>query len=120
MLASFARMKTEEYNKGVSFRVPHATYRALSDAVAAVPGVVFSKRRRFFWSVEDVGADFTFRGIAFEIETDQWDGALWILPKDQQKHESEIQELREAVEKFTTPDGSMVGFFRRILSETFS
>ena len=40
------------------------------------PGVEFTLRHKFFWSGEDVGAEFTFRGHAFVIETNQWDGAL--------------------------------------------
>jgi hypothetical protein len=113
-------MKTEEHNKGVCFQVPDATYGYLCRAVLTVPGVVFTKRRRFFWSGMDVGAEFSFRGHDFEIETDSWDGALWILAKDKQKHEVEMQELRDAVERFTIPGGPVMVFFRRILSETFT
>ena len=104
-------MKTEEYNKGVSFRVPHATYGYLCRAVSGVSGVVFTQKRRFFWSASNVGAEFVFRGHAFEIETDQWDGALWILAKDKQKHEIEMKELRDAVERFSVLGGPMAGFF---------
>jgi hypothetical protein len=63
-------MKTEEHNKGVSFRVPDATYGYLCRAVSTVPGVDFVQKRRFFWSGSNVGAEFVFRGHAFEIETD--------------------------------------------------
>jgi hypothetical protein len=110
-------MKTEEYNKGVSFRVPNATYGFLGRAVSGVSGVFFTQKRRFFWSGEDVGAEFVFRGHAFEIQTDGWDGALWIMAKDGRKHEVEMKELRDAVERFDAPP---TGFFRWILTQTFT
>lgn len=114
-------MKTEEYNKGHSFRIADATtYGFVCRAVALVPGVEFKKRRRFFWSGENVGAEFAFRGHAFKIETDSWDGAFWVMTNDGQKHEAEMQDLREAVERFEIPGGLVVGFFRRLITETFT
>lgn len=92
-------MATEEYNKGVSFRTTVLGFTALYHAVESVPGVVFTKRRRFFWSGEDVGAEFTFHGHSFTISTDGWDGALWIMTKDGQQHPDEMQALREHVEQ---------------------
>ncbi len=91
-------MRTEEYNKGVSFRIPTIGFGALCRAIERVPGVVFSRRRKFFWSGEDVGAEFAFRGHSFTISTDGWDGALWIITKDGQPHADEMQVLRAAVE----------------------
>lgn len=114
-------MKTEEHNKGHSFRVADATtYGFMCRAVSLVPGVAFTNRRRFFWSGEDVGAEFSFRGYAFKIETDQWDGAFWVMTNDGQKHEAEMQDLRDAVERFVIPGGPALGFFRRIITETFT
>jgi hypothetical protein len=95
------KLKTEEFNKGHSFRIASAaTYGLVCEAVSLVPGVAFTKRRRFFWSGEDVSAEFAFRGHAFKIETDSWDGAFWVMTNDGEKHEAEMQELRAAVERF--------------------
>jgi len=63
----------------VSFRIPSIGFTALCRALETLPGVEFTQRRRFFRSGEDVGAEFTFRDHAFVIETDGWDGALWIM-----------------------------------------
>ncbi|HEX5220107.1 MAG TPA: hypothetical protein VFZ59_11115 [Verrucomicrobiae bacterium] len=102
-------METEQFNKGHSFRVACATYGGLCRAVSKIPGVIFTRKRKFFWSFEDICAEFTFRGCEFQIQADTWDGALWILTKDQAAHTSEIQELREAVEQ------SRLSFIGRIL-----
>ena len=92
-------MSVQEYNKGHSFRMTSVTYRGLCRYLAELPGVEFTRRPRFFWSGEDVGAEFTFRGHTFEIERDGWDGALWIMSKDRAAHIAEMQELREHVER---------------------
>jgi hypothetical protein len=107
-------MITEEYNKGVCFRAPNASYWNLCRSVSEVPGVVFTERRRFFWSGADVGAKFIFRGHKFVIEPDRWDGALWILAEDHQKHEAEMEELRNGVEKFRGLK-AIIGCFRGVL-----
>ena len=54
------------------------------------------------------------------IETDGWDGALWIMTKDQAAHFSEMQELREAVEKHVGPLGIVGSIFKSIVTETFT
>ncbi len=92
-------MKIEEYNQGHCFRVPEASYPSLDHALSRIPGVKFMQKRRFLWFGQKAGPDFTFKGHLFEIEKDEWDGVLWIMPKDKQKHETEIRELREAIEK---------------------
>jgi len=102
-------VQTEEFNKGHSFRVPYSSYSELCRVISKVPGVTFTRKQKFFWSDKDVGADFTFRGHEFQIETDNWDGAIWILTKDHAAHFSEMQELRDAVEKYP------LSLFRRIL-----
>ena len=105
-------MKTEEHNKGVSFRVPDAACKHICSAITSIPGVVITKKRRSIWSVDDVGAEFTFRGHSFVIEPDEWDGVFWILSQKFQKHEAEMLELREAVERFVIPRCSAAGFWR--------
>lgn len=52
--------------------------------------------------MENVGAEFIFKGLNFKIETDPWEAGLWILPIDGQKHIPEMQELRENIEKNAT------------------
>jgi hypothetical protein len=115
-----ALVKTEEYNKGVSFRIPTTGFGALCRAIESVPGVAFTQRRKFFWSGEDVGAEFTFRGLGFAIETDGWDGALWIITKDEQAHPEEMQVLRDAVEHSATERGLLGSLWRRFVTETFT
>ena len=107
-------MVTREYNKGVSFEVPTFSYPALCRLLEKVPGVVFTKRRKFFWSVFDIAAEFTFRGHCFTITTDEWDGTLWLMTKDHKRHTEEMQALRNAVE--TAAAGSNWGArLRRLL-----
>ena len=113
-------MKTQEYNKGVSFRVPTIGFRSLCRVVKNIPGVVFTQRRKFFWSGEDVGAEFSFRGSAFTITTDGWDGALWIMTKDLGYHPDEMQVLRSAVEGAATERGFLCSLWRRLMTETFT
>jgi hypothetical protein len=103
-------MRTEEFNKGVGLRVPQASFRQLYRAISAVREVAFTlKRNSFFLPRSSFAAEFRFKGQVFAIETDQRDGALWILTKDRQKHEAEMEELKAAVERF--PSGWLAGFF---------
>ena len=82
--------------------VPDETYGFLCKCIQKIPGVTFTKRRRFFWSMENVGAEFIFNSLKFKIETDPWEAGLWVSPADEQKHISEMQELRENIEKNAT------------------
>jgi len=91
-------MKIEEFNSGISFRVGRISYGRLCRYISTLPGVSFNRRRRFFRSIQDVGAEFTFRGEKFAINTDPWDYALWILTRDSQSHPIEMQALREHIE----------------------
>jgi len=52
--------------------------------------------------MEDVGAEFNFKGLQFKIEADHWEDGLWVMPVDGQKHIPEMQELRESIEKNAT------------------
>ncbi len=45
-----------------------------------------------------MSAEFSFKGHAFTITTDGWDGALWIMTKDGCHYPDEMQALRDAVE----------------------
>ena len=109
-------MRTEEYNKGVSFRVPAMRFAALCRSIEHLPGLVFTKRRRSFWSGEDVSAEFTFRQQTFTISTDNWDDALWVMTKDSQRHSEQMQELRDAVEAGGLEVGSVGSLWRRLLT----
>jgi len=109
-------MKTEEYNKGVSFRVPVMRFAALCRSIEHLPGLVFTTRRRSFWSGENVSAEFTFRGQTFTISTDNWDDALWVMTKDSQRHSEQMQELRDAVEAGGLVVGSVGSLWRRLLT----
>lgn len=97
-------------------RVPNATCEHLCRAVSSIPGVVVTQSQRPFWTLSDGNAEFTLRGYIFMIEPDEWDGVYWVLSRDGQKHEAEMQELQTAVERFTTPQIRALTLFRRIFS----
>ena len=105
-------MKIEEFNPGRSFRVGGASYGRLCRYLSTLPGVSFPRQRRFFWSVQDVGAEFTFRDHKFTIDTDQWDYALWVLTRDEQTHLPEMQALREHIEQQHHSRGGLFRFLR--------
>lgn len=111
-------MKVERHNPGVSLRVSGATCDVLCRVVSRIPGVIITHRRQPFWWLSDGVAQFTFRGHAFTIEPDEWDGVYWILSKGWQKHEAEMQELRATVEKSTIPRIRIVDLLRRIFFGT--
>ena len=92
-------MKIEEFNRGHSLRLPGFSYGRLCRYISQIPGVAFTRKRRFFWWTDSVGAEFTFGGHAFKIETDSWDGALWILSQDGSEHQTEFQTMREHFQK---------------------
>src|SRR5262249_44830240 len=101
-------MKIEEFNPGHSFRVGDTSYSRLCNYLAQLPDVSFIKRRRFFWSHQNVGAEFTFHGLKFLVDTDPFDYALWILTGDQQNHLQEMKMLRDHIEN---QNNSRCGFF---------
>jgi len=115
-----SRVKTEEYNKGVSFRIPTIGFWTLCRAVEDVPGVAFTRKRKFFWSGLDVGAEFTFRGHNFVINIDEWDGALWIITQDGQPHPDEMQVLRDGVEQAAAKGGFLGSLWRQLVAATFT
>lgn len=88
-----------EYNPGCSFQVCDVSYSRLCKAIESLPGGAFTRRPRFFWSSEDVGADFQFAGEEFEIFTDGWDGALWIVPKKHSRLPVEMEILLRHLEQ---------------------
>ncbi len=92
------KREVAEYNKGNSFRVAGVPFSRLADCIAQLPTAVFTKRRKLFWGSETYKADFTFRGLPFEIETDVWDGAFWIVSKTGARV-PEMQELRDQIER---------------------
>ena len=105
-------MRTEEYNKNVSFAVPGATHDQLCQALSRIPEPVDIVRKRGLFGEGD--AQFSFRCLNFKIEADGWEDTLWIITGDGQKHESEMQVLREAVERFE-PYGPVRRYIRRVL-----
>ena len=69
----------------------------LCRCISKCPGVVFTKRRRFFWWGDQVFAEFTFKGREFMIEQ-IW--ADWhVGPKDEGAAYAEIAEISEHVEQ---------------------
>lgn len=105
-------MKIEEFNPGHSFRIGGTTHKRLCRYIARLPGVSFTRRRSFFWSYLDVGAEFTFRGLKFLIDTDRFDYALWILTADQQSHLPEMQTLREHIQQQHVSRRGLFSFLR--------
>lgn len=92
-------MKVEEFNQGRSLKMPGFSYGCLCKYISRIPSVAFTRRRRFFWWTNNVGAEFNLGGHGFKIETDQWDGALWILSKDGCEHLLEFKEMKDHFEK---------------------
>jgi hypothetical protein len=92
------KVELAEYNKGDSFRLAGVPFARLCDCIAQLPELVFTRKKTFIWSLERHEADFTFRGHAFAIETDNWDGAFWVISKTG-KRPAEMQELREQIER---------------------
>lgn len=70
----------------------------LHKTIAEVPGVLFTDRRRFFWSSEDIHAEFTFKDHAYSVNPDPWEEGYWIVPRDKDATYPEIEELRRHVE----------------------
>ena len=96
--SSFA-MTVQEQNPGRSLRTSGITYWGLCRCLSGLPGVELTHRRRFFWRGGDVRAEFAFCGHAYQIETDVWDGALWIMTKDGEARIAAMQELKDHLER---------------------
>lgn len=91
------KMELAEYNKGHSFRLTGISFDQLTGCIAQLPDVVFTRKRKFLWSLERCEADFNFQDYTFAIETDDWDGALWVVSKTGTRP-VEMQKLREQIE----------------------
>lgn len=85
--------------EGICWRVEGIDYRSLHRRLAQMPGVTFDRKPRYFWSGGGVCAEFVFKGHAFLIESDPFDSALWISPKDELAHPAEMEEIREHLER---------------------
>lgn len=70
----------------------------LYKTIAEVPGVLFTDKRRFFWSSEDIHAEFVFKEHAYSIDPDPWEDGYWIVPKDKDATHPEIDEIRQHIE----------------------
>ena len=91
------------------FWVDGASFACLCRSISQFPGVVFTRKRRFFWWYSDIRAEFTFKGNAFEIETDPLDNGFWIAPKDKEATHPEIQEIQSYVEKYGVSSFGLMG-----------
>lgn len=78
------------------FTVEGVSFGHLCSYIAELSGVVYSDRRRFFWSVHDIRAEFTFGGHSFKIRPDR-DRRIWIRPKDETSSPPEIRDIRNYV-----------------------
>ncbi|WP_449068499.1 hypothetical protein [Prosthecobacter sp.] len=100
-LASLFRSSPKvEVHGGTSCSVEGLEYRSLYRCLGRLPGVTFARKPRYFWTGSGVYAEFVFRGHAFLIESDSFDGALWICSKDELAHADEIRDIGEHIETF--------------------
>jgi hypothetical protein len=80
-----------------SFYTYIISFQRLCRCISKCPGVVFTKRRRFFWWSDQMSAEFTFKGREFVIEHFWAD--LHVCPKDEAAAYPEIAEISEHVEQ---------------------
>ena len=71
----------------------------LYQSIDSMSGVVFTDKRKFFLFSDNIHAEFTFEGHCFQIQPDPWENGLWVHPKDENGTYSEIDKVREWVEK---------------------
>jgi len=89
--------KVEAFNFEHAFRVRGVSRWRLCGRVSKIPGLVFTRKLRWFGSSAEPYAEFRFRDLDFQIDDggDLGGDGLWILPKDRQAHPVELRELRE-------------------------
>ena len=105
------RVKILMSNKNIpcGFLVSGVRARRLCDGIARFPGVVFSQRRFFFWSLESIRYAFRLDGRALTITPDAWDDTLWIrLDKEEEDTDAglplkRIADLAAFLEKELNP-----------------
>lgn len=79
------------------FIVYGISIRTLCRKLAQIAGVFFTERRKFFWSAENVQAFFSLNGHEFKIDSDSWDDALWVIPKDVDATYPEIKDVMDSL-----------------------
>ena len=94
-------MKPQGTTSSVGFCVAGTSYPQLCDALAKLPGVRFTRRRRFFVFAGDIQAEFVFHDRIFRVQPDPWDGAWWVVPDGEGEHLAELCTLHEGL--FSSP-----------------
>lgn len=97
----FPPPKVQVFNPDHSILVSNLTWRRLCGFIAALQGVVFTRKPRLFGSSALPLAEFRFRELMFQIDDggDIGGDGLWIEPKDGLPHPAELREIREHVER---------------------
>jgi len=93
-------MKVKDIDGACGFIVEGVSFGHLCSYIAELSGVVYSDRHRFFWSVHDIRAEFTFGDHSFRIRPDR-DRRIWIRPKDETSSPPEIRDIRNYVAGLT-------------------
>lgn len=94
-------MKIEVYGD-TNCQVYGIEYRPLYDCLSHLSDVVFPRKPPHFWTGSGIYAEFVLHGHVFQIESDPFDDALWISPKDKLAHPEEIRDIREHIERFVS------------------
>jgi len=90
-------MNVQDFEVGCGFVVDGVSFARLCDCLAEHPGVVFTDRRRFFWSAADIRGEFMFGGHTFKIEASDVGDSIFVSPKNSGFDLTEINELRDYV-----------------------
>lgn len=88
-------MKLQGTPSSIGFCVADASFSRLCDALAKLPEVRFTSRRRFFVFAANIYAEFVFQGRIFRVQPDPWDGAWWVVPCGESEQLAELYTLRE-------------------------
>jgi hypothetical protein len=96
----FAPAMSVEVHGDTNCQVYGINYHRLYDCLSRLPGAVFPRKPRYFWTGSGVYAEFVLSGHTFQIESDCFDDALWISPVDELPHPDESRDIRQHIEKF--------------------
>ena len=87
-----------------SFMVSGVTRWRLCKHLSQIPGVVFTRRPWLLGSSARPIGEFRFQGTHFEVDDggDLGGDGLWVTPKDDLPHPTELDEIREHLNQSLT------------------
>lgn len=97
-------VNVREIDSDGGLAVEHVPFNRLCAYISEIPGVVFTRRRRFFWSAHDIRAEFTFGSCSFKTWPEPGQDCIWICANSP-SNQTKLLEMRTQLAQITPREG---------------